>query len=182
MDIPEKLDDIESTPQAEKTPEKENKSISMKKLLKIGLPVVLIQIVVAYFVVGKFVVANDQPHGAETKIEDKKEEVDKRHSGEEPVLFVMKDIVVNPAGTNGLRFLLTTIAIEADSKEAVASLQKREVQVSDIVITILSSKTLADLDDSSYREALRKQILKELNKILAVGKLTNVYFSKFVIQ
>jgi len=185
--MPENLNDndIEDIPPAEATPENTKQPASIKKLLSIGIPVLVLQLAIAYFVVGKFVVASNPAVQDNPEMAGKVKEKAGQSKGDtqpEPAIFVVKDIVINPSGTNGLRYLLTTIALEVDSKEAVVDLQKREVQISDALIRILSSKTLEEIGDPGYRETLRKEIAKEVGALLKVGKLLNVYFSKFVIQ
>jgi flagellar basal body-associated protein FliL len=97
-------------------------------------------------------------------------------------VYVVKDLVVNPAGTNGLRFLLATIGLEVTSEETVKELEKRDVQIHDSIIGILTSRTLPELDDPSLRDSLKIEIKEGINKDLTTGKVLNVYFSKFIIQ
>ncbi len=146
--------------------------------------VVALQLVAAYFLVG-FFLRHDDPDspGTPAPVSEKQAAVSQR--GDDPSfdhVYVVKDLIVNPAGTNGLRFLLTTIGLEVTSEETVKELEKRDVQIHDSIIGILTSKTLPELDDVSTRDTLKVSIKSQINKELVTGTVVNVYFSKFIIQ
>ena len=151
--------------------------LNLKKLILFGVPVFLVQLVAIYFLMSKFVVpssaAKESAKPAETK-----------EAAEHPAqsIFVVKDIIVNPAGTNGTRFLLTTIGLEVTTPEAQNDLEKKEVQVRDILNSVLTSKGLDDLVNVEQREALRAEIFQKVSELVKSGTLANVYFSKFIIQ
>jgi len=152
---------------------------SSKKALIIAI-VVAVQLVAAYFLVGFFLRQDgDQPPAAPGK------PVAVSQNAADPSfdhVYVVKDLIVNPAGTNGLRFLLTTIGLEVTSEETVKELEKRDVQIHDSIIEILTSRTLPELDDTSTRDSLKTSIREHINKELVTGSVINVYFSKFIIQ
>ncbi len=164
---------------AEKKPAKKS-----KKLLTIGI-VVMAQLVVAYFLVGFVLKRGADPKPAEAATASKTTVEHKSDGTGDPNfdhVFVVKDMIVNPAGTNGLRFLLTTIGLEVTSETTVQELEKRTVQIHDVIINILTSKTLPELDDITSRDSLKVQIKRSINHDLTTGTVLNVYFSKFIIQ
>ncbi|HUI10294.1 MAG TPA: flagellar basal body-associated FliL family protein [Bacteroidota bacterium] len=150
--------------------------ITPMKLVIIGVPLFLVQLAVVYFLVAKFVAPASTPAGPQTRAAEPKE------TAEAKSIFVVKDVIVNPAGTNGTRFLLTTVGFEINGIEREKELEGKEVQVRDVLNTILTSKGLEDLSGNEQREALRKEILQKVGEMLPAGSLTNVYFSKFIIQ
>lgn len=153
-------------------------SFNIKKILMISVPIVLVQIVLIYFIFVKFIAPSvDQPK----KSEENHQETSNAETEQTQVL-VIKDIIVNPAGTNGTRFLLTTIGLEVPSPEIKTELEQKEVQTRDILISVLTSKGLEELNAPQFKEALRKEILEKINSVLKKGKIKNVYFSKFIIQ
>ena len=177
---------------AEQQPAKPNETVEknglpMKKLLLFGIPVFVVQLVVVYFVItrvlgpdtaaasGREAARSTQGHAAESP----------GHGDGEPneaSIYVVKDIIVNPAGTNGTRFLLTTIGIEVTTPEAHKELEAKDVQVRDIINTILTGKDLVTLSMVDQRESVRQEIAQKIGALLHGGGLTNVYFSKFIIQ
>ncbi|HVN48865.1 MAG TPA: flagellar basal body-associated FliL family protein [Bacteroidota bacterium] len=153
-------------------------SISFQKILMIGVPVFILQVVVIYFLMVKVIAkpsASSEPAlsaGTEKAVAE----------SAELNLFVVKDIIINPAGTNGGRFLLATIGVDVNSPEALQELNKKEVQVRDVLNTVLTEKTLPQLIDVTQRGQLRTEMGKKIGDILVSGKVKNIYFSKFIIQ
>jgi len=141
-------------------------------LLVVFVEAVLVYFLTAMFVVPKISGAPEHPAEAE----------EKAPVVPEPQVFVVNDLIVNPAGTNGTRFLLTTIGVEVSTPEAKAELEKKELQVRDILNSILTSKGLDSLVDIRRRESLRREIFESVRKLLTTGKTEQVYFSKFIVQ
>ncbi len=173
-------------PEGTPAPEGEKKkSPKMKKLLMFGIPVVVVQLVLAYFLIGRVTGTASAEKTEEAGVEETTEAPKHGEKGaavDSNFVFIVKDIIVNPAGTNGLRFLLTTIGLEVTSPEVLADLEKKEVQVRDALITILSSKTLGEIDRVNERDSLRVEISHKISPFVKDGTLRNVYFSKFIIQ
>jgi len=149
-----------------------------KKIIMIGVPIFLVQLAIIYFLMAKFIAA---PQHAEASAVKAEEEGQKAESLTQNI-FLIKDVIINPAGTNGTRFLLTTVGIEVSTPEAQQELEKKEVQVRDMLNSILTSKGLNELVSIEQRELLRLEISKKVGELLKSGKLRNVYFSKFIIQ
>jgi flagellar FliL protein len=53
----------------------------------------------------------------------------------------IEDIVVNPAGSGGTRYLCTTVALQSEEAVVADEVSEREPQIRDIVIEILSKRT-----------------------------------------
>lgn len=164
---------------SEMKPAESSEGFSLKKILIIGVPIFILQVVVIYFLMATFIVpvATNQPDSEQQYIAEE----DNDHE-EEKKIFVTPDIIVNPAGTNGTRFLLTTIGFEVRSPELLRELERKEIHVRDVLNTVLTSKRLDELVNASKREVLREEIAIEVNKLLNNGDLDRVYFSKFIIQ
>ncbi len=153
-------------------------SFFSKKTFMIGIPIFVVQLAIIYFLMAKFIAASPHVENSTAKAE---EESQKAESATQNI-FLIKDVIINPAGTNGTRFLLTTVGIEVSTPEAQQELEKKEVQVRDLLNSILTSKGLNDLVSIEQRELLRGEISKKVGELLKSGKLRNVYFSKFIIQ
>jgi len=97
-------------------------------------------------------------------------------------VFVVKDMIINPAGTGGTRFLLATVGVETSSEEHLKSIEKKDVVVRDVLNTVLASKSVEALDDQTLRDGLRREIKDSLKKYIKPEKISQVYFSKFIIQ
>jgi flagellar protein FliL len=165
----------------------------------IGLGVMVLGVVLAIFVV-KPMMSKPSADATEEKAKDEKGKPEKEKSekkaeakgeakkksgeGKEGggVVFAIKDIVVNPAGTGGSRFLSVSLGFELSSSAAATEFEEREPLVRDVLITILSSKTLAELTDAKEKEIMRVQIKKRLQQLLESDEPNAVYFTDFVLQ
>ena len=97
-------------------------------------------------------------------------------------MFEVKDIVVNPSGTNGTRYLCTTVALEITDALVEEEATAREAQVRDLLIEILSRRTVAELSSLEMRDHIRDEIGRSVNTLLTSGEVDGVYFSNFVLQ
>ena len=104
------------------------------------------------------------------------------HSGEASSIYTIKDIVINPAGTGGTRFLSVSFAFELQTAELNQEFEAHEPVIRDALITILSSKTVAQLTDPKEKEIVRYQIGKRVAELLKTEQLAGVYYTDFVLQ
>jgi flagellar FliL protein len=96
--------------------------------------------------------------------------------------FKLDPMIVNPAGSNGERYLKTTISLELNNPEVQAELEKRVPQIKNQINNILSSKSILQLQTNEDKEKLRRDILDRVNGMLVTGRITNVYLEEFVYQ
>ena len=69
------------------------------------------------------------------------------------------------------------------SDEAVRSeVENKMPQVKDAVIMIISSMTYDDIKSIDGKQMLKQSILRKINGLLKTGNVTNIYFTKFVVQ
>ncbi len=97
-------------------------------------------------------------------------------------IFMMEDIIVNPAETGGTRFLSVSIGFDVGSGKTASMLKEREAIIKDALITILSSKTISQLSDPKEKEITRYQIKKRVEHILSVEDIAAVYFTDYILQ
>lgn len=102
--------------------------------------------------------------------------------GSGSIVYAIKDIVVNPAGTGGSRFLSVSFGFELASVDLEMAFEDREPLIRDALITILSSKTVSQLTDAKQKEIMRYQVRRRLSKLLKTDGLEGVYFTDFVLQ
>jgi flagellar FliL protein len=169
-------------------------AISIKQLLMFGVPVFVVICGLMIWLLPKFLGppsggAPEKPAAAESKAHGEKSEGgeggeggEEGEGGAEPNIYIVKDVILNPAGTNGTRFLLTTVGFEVTTSEAKKELEAKDVQVRDALNTILTAKSLTTLSMPENRDSIRQEISERVGKLLRTGKLSSVYFSKFIIQ
>lgn len=103
----------------------------------------------------------------------------------EPVIlpvFALKPFVVNLADKKSRRYLKVTMKLELSNEELLDEVDKRRAQLRDVVLTLLSSKTAAEISTLEGKFLLRQDIIKRVNVNLVTGKVTKVYWEEFVVQ
>ena len=94
--------------------------------------------------------------------------------------------IVNFSGKSRARFLQVSIEGLTRDARVKEDITKHIPQVRNNLVLLLSSKTFEELNSQEGKKALRKQVLKEIQKILEAetGKegVEDVYFTSFVMQ
>lgn len=116
---------------------------------------------------------------AETKPEQPKES---KESDQKKVLHIIDNLVLNPAGSGGTRFLMLTVTLAVKDSAADELLKARDAEVRDAVLDRFGRKTVEELVDMSRREAIKKELLAVLKPLFPDGTIKAVYFPQFVIQ
>jgi flagellar basal body-associated protein FliL len=97
--------------------------------------------------------------------------------------YMVEEVVINPAGTRGKHFLRLGIALETHSgPDLLAELETRKAQLRDLLIQKFSTRTIDELGDPTVREELRLQCVDEINAMVTSGKISNIYFTDYVLQ
>ena len=113
----------------------------------------------------------DQDHGKKGK-----------HDGEKKnSVYRIDNVIVNPAGSQGSRFLMASVAFEVRDPKVEARLRERDIQVRDVVTATRESQTLEMLSRPGARDSLRHQ-LANVVRPLAGGARLQVYLPQLVIQ
>jgi flagellar FliL protein len=112
------------------------------------------------------------------------------HGGKEgeakgnPANYEFSNVVVNLAGTMGTRYLKTSfIVTAADPKANIkGAFEAQKPKLTDITLNVLSSLTLADLEEPGAKNVLREKLVAAYNQAFGKRTVEQVYFSDFVIQ
>ncbi len=98
--------------------------------------------------------------------------------------FVEMDaLVINPRGTDGRRYLMARVGVEAATPETLERLDVLGPAASDAILESLSSRTVAELSNITLRDSLKQDIRSSLNRVLGDdGPVTRVYFTQYVLQ
>lgn len=175
--IKEKVEDAAvADSQTKDTPKKDNGFF--KTVIVLGVMQILIA--AGVFVAIKFLILPKMPVSGEAQEETNAALVEKKEPGE---IHLIENILVNPAGTNGTRYLSTSIGLEvAKSEESSEHFKEITPIVRDILIAVLSSKSLEDLGSAAGRDAIRKEILDRVNLSIAPDSVYKIYFVDYVLQ
>ncbi len=141
---------------------------------------VILSSLFAIFTVGNYIApAVEQRKSHQQARTDMK---DVRSELENLTFFRMEPLIVNPADSNGERYLKATISFETYDPELFEELEKRLPQIKNQVNNVLSSKTIDQIQTNEDRERLRREIQNRVNGLLVRGHISNVYFEEFVYQ
>ena len=158
----------------------------------IGVGTIVIGVVLALFVLKPMMASSDDPAEPTDTVEkegkashsskDKPKAHGEGAGGGESLMYEISDIVINPAGTGGSRFLSVSFGFELETEAEVIDFRTRDAVIRDALITILSSKTVAQLTDARQKEIIRYQIKKRVTDLMKTDQLAGVYYTDFVLQ
>ena len=123
-----------------------------------------------------------EPASASKKKEEKGEEGKEGAEKEGSLIVPVDTIVVNLSGSNGRRYLKAKINLEAKDGDVKKIIEAKSIQIKDRLISIISSKTLEDIDGLEAQENLRKETKDAVDVVLKVEGVLQVYFTEFVVQ
>jgi flagellar FliL protein len=94
----------------------------------------------------------------------------------------IENIVLNPAGTNGQRFLMVTAAFQLKDASVDALMKEHEAEIRDHMLALLSKKTVEELTDPAQRDPIKKEVLDAVAPLFPKGAVLKVLFTQFVVQ
>ncbi|MDX2192538.1 MAG: flagellar basal body-associated FliL family protein [Gemmatimonadales bacterium] len=131
--------------------------------------------------------AAEDGEAAEGEGEDDAEEHGKKEEkgkegGHGAGLFKLDNMIVNPAGSDGSRYVMLSIAIEVADEAAKEALKEKEIQMKDAVITVLEAEPLSELVKPGARNELKVKLAKALKPVIKSRKPPKVFVPQYVIQ
>ena len=138
-------------------------------------------------VVAPRVIAHQVPISADSAKALAAAAAEKAESGEgakggERKVIKIENVIVNPAGTNGTRYLMASFGIEVGTAELEKKLTENEVQVRDRITTVLQGQNLAFLTAPWARDSVKSKVADALREITGPKASFKVFVPQFVIQ
>lgn len=96
--------------------------------------------------------------------------------------YEFQNVVVNLAGTMGTRYLKTSFLVAGADANIRAVFEGAKPKLTDVTLNVLSSLTLADLEEPGAKNVIREKLVAAYNQALGRKVADQVYFSDFVIQ
>jgi len=96
--------------------------------------------------------------------------------------FVLDEIVINPAGTRGGKFIVISLSVIAKGKDVDKKVELKMPAIRDAINTLIARKTVVWLADIDNRPFLREDIKLLLESILKDTNILRVYFTKYLFQ
>lgn len=139
--------------------------------------------VVGTMVIAPRVIASRTPkaeaqsgEGKEKGAEGKEKGADKRP------LVKIDNLIVNPAGSQGSRFLMVSLAIQTDNAQLEERLRAQEPQIRDVAIALLEQKTMEMLSQPGIRDSIKQELTDTIAALTGSPNRLRVYLPQFVIQ
>ena len=104
------------------------------------------------------------------------------HSTTATQIYTISDLVLNPAGSGGTRFLMMSVAFDVRDSSAVEMLKQRDAEIKDAVLALVGARTVEELAEVSEREPLKLEINALVTRIVKKNLIKRVIFPQFVIQ
>ena len=129
------------------------------------------------------VAAEPVKEGAAPKAEKGGKEGKEGKEGEkEKEGYEFQNIVVNLAGTMGTRYLKTSFLVTGADTTIKETFESNKPRLTDVTLNVLSSLSLADLEEPGAKNVIREKLVTAYNTALGHKVAEQVYFSDFVVQ
>jgi len=181
----------EENKETEEEQPKEKKSSNMLMIIIIVILILLIIIggVVAFLMMGEDEESKEiKDVSHEKKVLTKKKRKssvpmdDSRPLSEIGTLYPLETFTVNLKSDSGRRYLKVTMSLEINGEELSLELDAKSAVLRDIIIRILTSKTLEEISSRKGKAKVTAQIMDALNNMIVDGSIKGIYFTQFVIQ
>jgi len=96
-------------------------------------------------------------------------------------ILPLDTFIVNLSGQSK-NYLKAKLELELDQEKTGAEINRRLPQLRDKILTTLSSKTFEEISSLEGKYQLRAELQSSLNEYLTTGKVTNIYFTDFIVQ
>ena len=169
---------------AKKTGEQDSETPAKKKPLLMSFVMIAVVLGGASggFLIGPKLVASIASQDSETEASPETEHADEGHDEVTGQFLELENLLVNPAGSRGERFLMVSVAYEVPDDESLEHLHEREIQIRDVVSATLEARSLDDLTYPGAREDLKRELLEVVQPYKGMAAWVRVYLPRFVIQ
>lgn len=161
--------------------------------LYIIIPAILLilaaQTVAAYYTISMIFFSDMQaiPQGIASTTEADSSSMETEEVASEPYettgeIYEFADIIVNPSGTLGRRYLVVSMSFEVSHKKVLVELASKEPILRDALLTLLAQKSLDYVADISNMEAIREEIMATANAYLNDGRIIRIFFTGYILQ
>lgn len=120
--------------------------------------------------------AEGEHGGGHGSADDDEEE---RHKGP---LLPLESMVTNLSEPDENRYLKVTMQLRITSEAAKPEVESHIVPVRNQILLYLSSLAIEDLSGADNKRAIQKRVKRIANEALPSSRITEVYFTEFVIQ
>jgi flagellar FliL protein len=169
---------IESVPSGEAAGESADadapKSPSKRNLLILAIAGLVAGSAAGLFGIAPVLVKRKSATAETHKPENKMENAAVTHS--------VENLVLNPAGSGGTRFLMVTATFELKDGTIEQQMKDHDAEVRDHILALLGKKTVEELSDITLRDTMKQEVLAAVQSLFPKDGVRKVFFAQFVIQ
>ncbi len=96
--------------------------------------------------------------------------------------YNVENLVLNPAGSGGTRYLVLSVSFSVKDSTTVTKMKDRDAELRDILLKVLGAKSVPQLSDMAARPALKAEVRAQAGRLFGEKTITDVFFPQFVIQ
>ncbi len=97
-------------------------------------------------------------------------------------LEAMDSFIANLSDEDGRRYLKVTLQVEFFDPHVPEEFRLRAPQIRDLLLTLFSSKTFAEIRTPEGKGLLREEIINRMNRAMHRDVVKAVYFTEFIVQ
>ncbi len=124
----------------------------------------------------------DDSHGGGHGGKDESKDASKATYTKEGWTYAFPTVTANLTGSLGKQYLKCGFQIVSDDKGIGNIIEENKGKLKDVVLSVLSSRSLADVESPSAKTVLRTELVANLNKALNSSVVKQVQFTDFLIQ
>lgn len=135
--------------------------------------------------------AKDAGHGKEPAKDGHKADAAPAGAGDKkPSVVYSKDgwsynfnnVVSNLTGSLGTKYVKCAFSVVSDDQNIGVIVEENKSKLRDAALTVLSARSLADMEASGAKNILRSELAANFNKALNSNVVKQIFFTEFVIQ
>ncbi len=98
------------------------------------------------------------------------------------ITMELDSFIVNLRDRDGKRYLKAKITVEVSSEALKEEISTRKPQIRDVILLLLSAKSFAEISRLEGKMQLKEEVIMRINQVLSSGRISQVYFTEFVVQ
>lgn len=119
-----------------------------------------------------------EKQGGHGKSDKKKGE----HGAEGSVVHKIENLIVNPSGSQGRRFLMMSVAIEVPDSKAEEALRAQDAHLRDLIIGALEGQSIDVITSPGGRDSVKIAIQRVVAPLVEDAEWFHIYLPQFVLQ
>ncbi|MBI1176078.1 hypothetical protein GC207_01415 [bacterium] len=103
-------------------------------------------------------------------------------SNGEKASWQLTKVIVNVAGTQATRYLMSAYTLIGKGADFSSTLEANTDQIRDVTSSVLSGKTIQDLEKPDSRAIIKAELMSAINTALGKPLVQEIYITEFAIQ